>query len=124
MAKDNLGTYPSLFAAAALLLDYILTVSVSVSAGCGLLRRLFRGRDYRVLMAITASFHPHLDQPRGVRESGTIFALPTYAFVGGVLLVVGIGLVRFTGLFGAPDLVPRFIMWRLFSPYLGYCLSG
>ncbi|MBK6325686.1 MAG: APC family permease [Chloroflexi bacterium] len=108
VAKDNLGTYPSLFAAAALLLDYILTVSVSVSAGVRAITSAFPGTyDYRVLMAITAVFILTWINLRGVRESGTIFALPTYAFVGGVLLVVGIGLVRFTGLFGAPDLVPQ-----------------
>ncbi|MGB5059432.1 MAG: APC family permease, partial [Candidatus Promineifilaceae bacterium] len=108
VAKDNLGTYPSLFAAAALLLDYILTVSVSVSAGVRAITSAFPGTyDYRVLMAITAVFLLTWINLRGVRESGTIFALPTYAFVGGVLLVVGMGLVRFTGLFGVPALVPQ-----------------
>ncbi len=108
VAKDNLGTYPSLFAAAALLLDYILTVSVSVSAGVRAITSAFPGTyDYRVLMAITAVFILTWINLRGVRESGTIFALPTYAFVGGVLLVVGMGLVRFTGLFGVPALVPQ-----------------
>ncbi|MBP6468795.1 MAG: APC family permease [Chloroflexi bacterium] len=108
VAKDNLGVYPSLFAAAALLLDYILTVSVSVSAGVRAITSAFPGTyDYRVLMAITAVFFLTWINLRGVRESGTIFALPTYAFVGGVLLVVGIGLVRFTGFFGVPALVPQ-----------------
>ncbi len=108
VAKDNLGTYPSLFAAAALLLDYILTVSVSVSAGVRAITSAFPGTyDYRVLMAITAVFLLTWINLRGVRESGTIFALPTYAFVGGVLLVVGIGLVRLTGLLGVPALVPQ-----------------
>lgn len=108
VAKDNLGIYPSLFAAAALLLDYILTVSVSVSAGVRAITSAFPGTyDYRVLMAITAVLILTWINLRGVRESGTIFALPTYAFVGGVLLVVGIGIVRFTGLFGVPALVPQ-----------------
>jgi amino acid transporter len=44
---------------------------------------------------------------RGIRESGTIFAVPTYAFVGGVLLVVGIGLARYWGLFGLSPLLPK-----------------
>ncbi len=108
VAKDNLGMYPSLFAAAALLLDYILTVSVSVSAGVRAVTSAFpETYDYRVLMALTAVFLLTWVNLRGVRESGTIFALPTYAFVGGVLLVIGLGLVRFTGLFGLTPLVPQ-----------------
>jgi len=108
VAKDNLGTYPSLFAAAALLLDYILTVSVSVSAGVRAITSAFPATyDYRVLLAITAVILLTWINLRGVRESGTIFALPTYAFVGGVLLVVGIGLVRYTGVFGIPAMVPQ-----------------
>ncbi|MCB8984591.1 MAG: APC family permease [Ardenticatenaceae bacterium] len=108
VAKDNLGTYPSLFAAAALLLDYILTVSVSVSAGVRAITSAFPATyDYRVLMAITAVLLLTWINLRGVRESGTIFALPTYAFVGGVLLVVVIGLVRYTGVFGVPAMVPQ-----------------
>ena len=108
VAKDNLGMYPSLFAAAALLLDYILTVSVSVSAGVRAVTSAFpETYDYRVLMALTAVFLLTWVNLRGVRESGTIFALPTYAFVGGGLLVIGLGLVRFTGLFGLTPLVPQ-----------------
>jgi amino acid transporter len=108
VAKDNLGMYPSLFAAAALLLDYILTVSVSVSAGVRAVTSAFpETYDYRVLMALTAVFLLTWVNLRGVRESGTIFALPTYAFVGGVLLVIGLGLVRLTGLFGLTPLVPQ-----------------
>ncbi|MCA9970914.1 MAG: amino acid permease, partial [Anaerolineales bacterium] len=108
VAKENLGTYPSLFAAAALLLDYILTVSVSVSAGVRAITSAFPATyDYRVLMAITAVLLLTWINLRGVRESGTIFALPTYAFVGGVLLVVVIGLVRYTGVFGVPAMVPQ-----------------
>ncbi|MBN1992307.1 MAG: APC family permease [Anaerolineae bacterium] len=103
VAKDNLGTMPSLFAAAALLIDYILTVSVSVSAGVraitSALPQLF---PYSVWLALLAILLLTWINLRGVRESGTIFALPTYAFVVGVLVIVVIGLVRLFGIFGAP----------------------
>lgn len=102
VTKDNLGTLPSLVAAAALLIDYILTVSVSVSAGIRAITSAFPETfDYRVAMALTAVAILTWINLRGVRESGTIFALPTYAFVAGVIVVIIIGLVREFGLFGA-----------------------
>jgi amino acid transporter len=101
VAKDNLGRFPSLLAGAALLTDYILTVSVSVSAGVRAIISAFPDLfEFRVLMAITAILILTWINLRGVRESGTIFAIPTYAFVGGVLFVILIGLVRYSGLFG------------------------
>lgn len=107
VTKDNLGTLPSLFAAAALLIDYILTVSVSVSAGVraitSALPQLF---PYSLELALLAVLLLTWINLRGVRESGTIFAIPTYAFVLGVLVTVIIGLVRLFGIFGAPPPVP------------------
>jgi amino acid transporter len=106
VAKDNLGKMPSLFAAAALLTDYILTVSVSVSAGIRALTSAFPDLfDYRVGLALAAIVILTWVNLRGVRESGTVFALPTYAFVGGVLVVIGVGLIRYFGLFGFEPLV-------------------
>ncbi len=106
VAKDNLGTLPSLFAAAALLTDYVLTVSVSVSAGIraatSAVPSLF---DYRVELALAAIVILTWVNLRGVRESGTVFAFPTYAFVGGVIVVICIGLVRYWGLLGVSPLV-------------------
>lgn len=107
VAKDNLGTFPSLVAGAALLTDYILTVSVSVSAGVRAVTSAIPGAwEYRVLIAISAIILLTWINLRGVRESGTIFALPTYAFVGGVLLVIVIGFARYFGLFGAAPIPP------------------
>lgn len=137
VAKDNLGKYPSLLAGAALLIDYILTVSVSVSAGVrALTSAVPEVFDYRVLIAITAIALITWVNLRGVRESGTIFALPTYAFVGGVLLTIGIGLVRYTGLFGLEPL-PTFhdtvpptaslagfaYIWLLLRAFAGGCTA-
>ncbi|MBI3960784.1 MAG: APC family permease [Chloroflexi bacterium] len=103
VAKDNLGTTPSLFAAAALLVDYTLTVSVSVSAGIRAITSAFPALDdHRVAMALTAIVLITWINLRGVRESGTVFAIPTYAFVGGVLVVIFLGLARYFGVFGAP----------------------
>ena len=137
VAKDNLGKYPSLFAGAALLVDYILTVSVSASAGVRAVTSAFPGAaDYRVLIALTAVVFITWINLRGVRESGTIFAIPTYAFVGGVLLVIMIGLVRSFGLFGlAPlpvydDVVPASksligfaYIWLLLRAFAGGCTA-
>ncbi|MBE2202193.1 MAG: APC family permease [Anaerolinea sp.] len=107
VAKDNLGVMPSLFAASALLIDYILTVSVSVSAGIRAITSAFPAAfEYRVEMALLAIVLLTWINLRGVRESGTIFALPTYAFVVGVLVTVAWGLVRYFGLFGAELLLP------------------
>jgi amino acid transporter len=108
VAKDNLGTMPSLFAASALLLDYILTVSVSVSAGIRAITSAIPAAfEYRLVLALLAIAILTWVNLRGVRESGTIFSIPTYAFVVGVLVVIGIGLTRYMGLFGAAPLVPE-----------------
>src|SRR5574341_57820 len=105
VSKDNLGTFPSLFAAGALLTDYILTVSVSTAAGVRAVTSAFpETYDFRVWIALGAIALITWINLRGVRESGTIFALPTYAFVAGVLAVNGWGLVRYFGWFGAPPL--------------------
>lgn len=105
VAKDNLGEFPSLLAAAALLTDYILTVSVSVSAGVRAVTSAFpEVYIYRIEIAILAIVIITWMNLRGVRESGTIFAIPTYAFVGGVLVTIMIGLTRNLGLFGAAPL--------------------
>jgi amino acid transporter len=107
VAKDNLGQFPSLVAAAALMTDYILTVSVSVSAGVRAITSAFpEVFEFRVLIAVASIIILTWINLRGARESGTIFAVPTYAFVGGVLLVILIGLVRYLGLFGVETLQP------------------
>ncbi|TAK12558.1 MAG: amino acid permease [Anaerolineae bacterium] len=108
VAKDNLGVTPSLLAAAALLTDYILTVSVSVSAGIRALTSAFPELiEYRLALALLAILILTWMNLRGVRESGTVFALPTYAFVGGVLVVILIGLARFYGFFGLTPIIPE-----------------
>jgi len=121
VAKDNLGKYPSLFAGAALLVDYILTVSVSASAGVRAVTSAFpAATPYSVLIALTAVALITWINLRGVRESGTIFAVPTYAFVGGVLLVIFIGLSRSLGLFGAAPLPTHTEVVPATATYVGF----
>jgi amino acid transporter len=92
VARENLGTLPSLVAAAALLVDYILTVAVSVAAGVLALTSAaptLRGHEVTLCLAFIVVLT--LANLRGVRESGALFALPTYAFVASMFLLVGTG---------------------------------
>lgn len=108
VTKDNMGTNPSLFAAAALLIDYVLTVSVSSAAGVRAVTSAFPELyDYRVFMALGAIALLTWLNLRGVRESGSIFAIPTYAFIVGVIGVIIVGIMRQYGLFGLqPPTIP------------------
>ncbi len=119
VAKDNLGTLPSLIAAAALLTDYSLTVSVSVSAGIRAIVSAFPGiYDFRVWLALIIIGILTWMNLRGVRESGSVFAVPTYAFVVGVLVIILMGIVRSFGLFGAEPLVAQEISSELLTDQL------
>ncbi|HYS18394.1 MAG TPA: APC family permease [Candidatus Binatia bacterium] len=94
VAKDNLGQYPALTAAAALLVDYVLTVSVSVVAGIAALTSALPWlHPYRVVLSILAVTGIALGNLRGVRESGRMFAAPTYFFVASMLVMIAYGLV-------------------------------
>jgi amino acid transporter len=95
VAKDNLGQLPGLTAAASLLADYVLTVSVSVAAGVVALTSLEPALlPHKVALSIGAVTLITLANLRGVRESGTIFAAPTYAFIVIMFALIGYGLVR------------------------------
>lgn len=123
VAMDNLGRWPALVAGASLLTDYILTVSVSSSAGVrAITSAIPELKEYSVFLAIGAILFIAWINLRGVRESGSVFALPTYAFVGGVLLVIVIGLVRFLGLFGAPPLPVENVVVEPLHPVSGVAL--
>ncbi|MHB8644629.1 MAG: APC family permease [Thermomicrobiales bacterium] len=99
VAKDNLGTLPGLVAAGSLLIDYVLTVSVSISAGVLALVSAFPSlAGYVVPLGVAFIVLIMIGNLRGVRESGTIFAIPTYLFVFGTLALIAVGLIRvFTG---------------------------
>lgn len=96
VARDNLGELPAQTAGAALLTDYILTVSVSVSSGVAQIVSAYPDLfEYRVWIAVAAVFLIMLINLRGVKESGTAFAIPTYFFVVVMVFTVGYGLFRF-----------------------------
>ncbi len=96
VAKDNLGQGAGLIAAAALLTDYVLTVSVSVAAGIAAILSAFPGAfdDLRVPLSVVAILVVMTINLRGLRESGSIFAIPTYLFLITTLGVIGIGVAR------------------------------
>jgi amino acid transporter len=96
VAKANLGPVAGLVAAGALLVDYVLTVSVSVAAGIAAISSAFPGplADYRVELAAVAIVVVMLVNLRGVRESGTVFAVPTYVFLVSMLALIAIGIGR------------------------------
>src|SRR5256885_9184219 len=82
VAKDNLGRYPALIAAAALLVDYVLTVSVSVVAGIAALTSAAPElHPYRIVLSVLAGAGIALGNLRGVRESARMVAAPTHFFV-------------------------------------------
>src|SRR5258707_744611 len=95
VAYDNLGQLPALIAAAALLIDYILTVSVSVSSGVAQITSAYPQLfEYRVLICLACVVLITVVNLRGVKESGTAFAIPSYFFIVIMLLMIGIGLFR------------------------------
>jgi amino acid transporter len=95
VASDNFGWLAGLVAGAALLIDYTLTVAVSVSAAVAAITSLFpEVFPERVLIAIGIVAILMLGNLRGIRESGTIFMAPTYLYIGCVLAMIAIGLVR------------------------------
>jgi amino acid transporter len=94
VAKDNLGTFPALVAAGALLTDYVLTVSVSVVAGIAALTSAVPALfPYRVIMGVLAVAGIAVGNLRGVRESGRLFAAPTYFFIMSIVGMIGYGFV-------------------------------
>jgi amino acid transporter len=96
VASDNLGTMPGLVAAAALLIDYVLTVAVSVAAGVAALTSIFPGMyEARVEIGVAIVIAIALINLRGIRESGLAFALPTYIYLASIFLILAIGFVHF-----------------------------
>ncbi|MEV0374419.1 APC family permease, partial [Streptomyces sp. NPDC050636] len=96
VASTNLGPSAGLVVASSLLVDYVMTVAVSVASGVdNIISAVPELADYRVLMAIGFVALLAAMNLRGVRESGRAFATPTYLFIGGVLIMCGTGLIRY-----------------------------
>jgi amino acid transporter len=102
VARDNLGEVAAQIAGAALLTDYILTVAVSISSGVAQIISAFPGlAPFRVIMAVSVIAFMTIINLRGVKESGAIFSVPTYFFLGMMVLTLGIGFYRWaTGTLG------------------------
>lgn len=95
VAKDNLGELPSLTAAAALLTSYVLTVAVSIAAAVSAIISAFPElHDRRVIIGVFLILLVTILNLRGIRESGTIFAIPTYLFIVSMFAMLVIGITR------------------------------
>ncbi len=104
VAKENLGAFWGLLAGAALLVDYVLTVAVSLSAGVAAVYSAWPSLHVsRTEITLLILLFMTLINLRGVRESGWIFGLPTYLFIGSLFLALGLG---FRNLFGGVALPP------------------
>ena len=101
VAKENLGTTPGLIAGASLLVDYVLTVSVSIAAGVAAITSAVQGTqyawisDHKVVLCLIFIAFIAIANLRGVRESGAIFAAPTYVFVVSFLFMIVFGLFHY-----------------------------
>src|SRR5690349_378546 len=96
VARDNLGEIPAQVAGASLLTDYILTVAVSISAGVAQITSAFPDLlPYRVQIAVAVIALMTVVNLRGVKESGRIFAIPTYFFLGTLFFTLAVGLIKF-----------------------------
>ncbi|MDA8084889.1 MAG: APC family permease [Nitrospiraceae bacterium] len=125
VAKDNLGTYPGLIAGAALLIDYVLTVTVSVSAGIAAITSAFPVlHAHNVVLCLISIGIIMIGNLRGVRESAKIFSVPAYIFVGALLLLIVFGLAKYFTLPHPPapefkhatsDILPVFVILRAFA---------
>lgn len=101
VARENLGIIPGQIAGAALFVDYVLTVAVSVASGVAAITSAFPVLfEHRVMLGVLAIAFVTIANLRGVRESARIFMLPTYGFILSLYALIVIGLIKF--LSGAP----------------------
>jgi amino acid transporter len=95
VASENLGTYPGTLAAAALMIDYVLTAAVGISAGVGaLVSAVPQLQPHTLAICLSILVVVTIVNLRGVREAGVFFMIPTYAFLGSLLFAIAIGLTK------------------------------
>jgi len=95
VAYDNLGLYPGLIAAAALMIDYVLTVSVNIAVGVdNLTSAVPQLRPLTIYLCLLFIFLIMLGNLRGLRESGRIFMIPTYTFIVSMCILIAVGLYQ------------------------------
>src|SRR5580698_949757 len=103
VARFNLGASAGLLAAAALLADYILTAAVGISAGVGALVSAVPSLlPHTVALCVGILIVITIFNLRGVREAGSVFALPTYLFVGTILITIAAGIIHVVASGGHP----------------------
>jgi amino acid transporter len=131
VAKDNLGVTPGLVAGASLLIDYVLTVSVSITAGVAAITSALPALfPYRVTLCLAFILIILLANLRGVRESATLFGIPVYWFVFSAYLMVIGGLFRAHGGDAAPAAPPALaatehlpLMWLFLRAFASGCTA-
>lgn len=111
VSRENLGTMPSLVAGASILVDYVLTVAVSISAGVAAVISIpafHHLADHRVVMCLAFIALITVVNLRGAKESGRIFAVPTYVYIVTLTGLIAWGLLRsyFPGVFGEIERIP------------------
>src|SRR5580700_5547791 len=95
VARENIGAGAGLLAAAALLIDYVLTAAVGISAGVGALVSAVPGlQPHTLALCLAILLIVTIVNLRGVREAGVAFMIPTWLFVGCLFIMIGIGVVK------------------------------
>ncbi|MBV6401602.1 MAG: hypothetical protein CNIPEHKO_01905 [Anaerolineales bacterium] len=124
VSRDNLGESAAQVAGAALLMDYILTVAVSISSGVAQIVSAYPALDaHRVVLGVAAVFIVMLVNLRGVKESGAAFAIPTYFFVVMMFITTGLGLFRyFNGSLGTVIDPPEVHLIHTLAPVTAFLL--
>jgi amino acid transporter len=134
VARHNLGVFPGLLAAAALMIDYILVVAVGISAGVGALVSAAPGLEpHTLLLCLAILVVVTVVNLRGVRETGVIFLIPTYLFVGTLLIAIAIGLAKTLASGGhpipvvklpaAPHALEAVSVWLLLKAFASGCTA-
>lgn len=119
VSRDNLGEIPALIAASALLTDYILTVAVSISSGVAqVVSAVPNLEPFRVTIAVGMVIFITVINLRGIKESGSTFAIPSYFFVFMMVLTVVVGLFRYFVLGSLGQVIdpPQDLMRNLVQP--------
>jgi amino acid transporter len=135
VASENLGRYPGLLAASALMIDYILVAAVGISAGVGaLVSAVPQLQPHTLAMCLVILAIVTLVNLRGVREAGLLFMLPTYAFLGSLIIAIAIGVTKtvFAGGHPVPVVPPPSLagpasvavsMWLLLQVFSNGCTA-
>ncbi|MDR3552010.1 MAG: APC family permease [Clostridia bacterium] len=95
VSRENLGKFPALLAASALIVDYIMTVAVSISSSTAAIVSAVPGLEhYKVWISVCCVFLVTFGNLRGIREASRVFGLPTYIFIGSMTLMIIVGFIR------------------------------